>query len=334
MNKQITRGEWNRYVLKRPEANFLQSPEWGALHETLGSTVVREVVLQDGKVAGGWQGIVKNARRGRYLEVPGGPLLDWSNIGLARKAVNQMKKAAKEHKCVFIRIRPQAIDSEKHQSTLYKLGFKKAPMHLHAEHTSILDLTKTEEDILAGMRQQTRYEVKRADKQGITVSWQSGEAAVDEFYKIQKVTARLQKFVPSSLAFLRAEAQAFGDNIRIYRAEKDGVLLNLALVIFYGKEAVYHEAASTPFSRGLAGAYAVQWQAIRDAKEMGKTRYNFWGIAYSNDPKHRYAGVTTFKRGFGGEDVTYVAAHDLVLHPFRYKANWLIETIRRKKRKL
>ncbi|HRQ86733.1 MAG TPA: methicillin resistance protein, partial [Candidatus Saccharibacteria bacterium] len=61
---------------------------------------------------------------------------------------------------------------------------------------------------------------------------------------------------------------------------------------------------------------------------------NFWGIAYNDDPGHRYAGVTTFKRGFGGEDVTYIAAHDFILHSFRYKFNWLIETIRRKKRKL
>ncbi|HRQ86953.1 MAG TPA: peptidoglycan bridge formation glycyltransferase FemA/FemB family protein, partial [Candidatus Saccharibacteria bacterium] len=222
MNKPITRGEWGRYVLRRPEANFLQAPEWGTLHETLGSTVVRDVVLQDDKVVGGWQGIIKNARRGRYLEVPGGPLLDWSRPKIARQAVLQMQKVAKEHKCVFIRIRPQIVDNDKNQAALYKLGFKKAPMHLHAEHTSMLDLTKTEEELLAGMRQQTRYEVKRAAKQDITVSWQSGEAAVDEFYKIQKVTARRQKFVPSSLAFLRAEAQAFGEHIRIYRAEKDG----------------------------------------------------------------------------------------------------------------
>ena len=127
---------------------------------------------------------------------------------------------------------------------------------------------------------------------------------------------------------------AFGDKARIYRAEKDGVLLNLALVLFFGEEADYFEAASTPDSRQYPGAYAVQWQAIRDARDMGKTRYNFWGIAASDDPAHRYAGVTTFKRGFGGQDVSYVPAYDLVIDNLRYSKNWLIETMRKKRRKL
>lgn len=325
----IEGADWDAFVATYPEANFLQSSYWGVLHERLGMTIVRRILPG----AGGYQAIVKDARRGRYLEVPGAPLVDWSDGKAVDALLDDLRSIGKQHDCVFVRLRPQLVDTPESRSRLQSKGLRKAPMHLHAEHTTILDLTKSEEKLLEGMRRQTRYEVKRAAKQNIEVSWSNSETALDEFFSVQADTARRQGFIPPSQAFLAAQREAFGDALRIYRTEKDGTLLNLALVVFYGEEADYHEAASTLESRTYAGAYALQWQAIRDAKEMGMSRYNFWGIAYSSDPKHRYAGVTTFKRGFGGDDVTYVPAHDIVLSS-RYLKNWIIETIRRKKRKL
>ena len=320
---------WDRFVASYPEANFLQSSSWGELHKQLGMVVIRKILPS----GGGYQAIVKDAKRGRYLEVPGAPLVDWSNAQAVSALVDDLKATGKQHDCVFVRIRPQLIDTPENRACLQSSGLRKAPMHLHAEHTTILDLTKPEDTLLEGMRRQTRYEVKRATKQGIVVSWSNSAKVLDEFFSVQAETAQRQGFIPPSKSFLDAQRQAFGDALRIYRAEKDGKLLNLALIVFYGEEADYHEAASTPESRSYAGAYAIQWQVIRDAKQKGISRYNFWGIAYSSDPSHRYAGVTTFKRGFGGDDVTYVPAHDIVLSP-RYLKNWIIETIRRKKRKL
>lgn len=331
---ELDQAAWEGFTAGCPEANFLQSWQWGSLHVTLGDTVLRRGIELDGELLGVWQGIVKNARRGRYLEVPGGPLLDWTNEELVQRATAMIRLAAQEEGCVFARIRPQVEASTQSAAQFKVWGYRKAPMHLHAEHTNILDLRQAEVDMLTAMRRQTRYEVRRADKQGLMVSRSSGEVAIDEFIAVQADTARRQGFVPSSSVFLRQLAVVFGDNLHLYRAFKDGQLLNLALVIYSGAEADYYEAASTPESRAYAGAYALQWQAIRDAKAAGLARYNFWGIAYSNDPHHRYAGVTTFKRGFGGVDVTYIAAQDLVLRPLAYIKNWLIETARRKKRKL
>jgi lipid II:glycine glycyltransferase (peptidoglycan interpeptide bridge formation enzyme) len=99
-------------------------------------------------------------------------------------------------------------------------------------------------------------------------------------------------------------------------------------------EAVYHEAASTEESRKLPGAYALQWRVIRDAKDLGFKRYNLFGIAPPNTPNHRYAGVTTFKTGFGGEQIAYLPAHDLIIRPFRYKFVRVVEDIRKKRRHL
>lgn len=327
-------GMWNNLIKQFPVANFLQSWEWGEAHIPLGSAVVRRSVLQDGVVIGLFGGIVKNARRGRYLEVPGGPLIDWKNKELAKIVCDELKKIAKSNHCVFVRMRPQQLSDETSLTALRSIGFQRAPMHLHAEDTSIIDLSKDTEVLLTSMRQQTRYEIKRALKQGIVITRSHSQEAIDEFYDLQHSTAQRQNFVPSSHSSLRSYQQAFGKALTVYKAEKEGVLLNLALVITYEKEVDYFEAASSINGKKEPGAYGIVWQSIQDAKTIGALRYNLWGIAPDKAPNHRYRGVTIFKRGFGGDDVHYVPAHDLVINPFRYSFNYIVETVRKKRRKL
>lgn len=331
---KLDRAEYEAFLRERTEANFLQSWQWGAAHEALGDTVVRNGITEDGKVVAVWTGIVKDARRGRYLEVPGGPVMDWADEELASEVMARLKETSKKHACVFVRLRPQVAESAGMLARCSEMKLHRAPFHLHAEHTNILDITPSEDELLASMRRQTRYEVRRVEKRGVTVTASApGAAEIDEFYDLQADTARRHHFVQSPRNFFHALAAAFGEQLQLYRAEKDGTLLNLALVIHSGEEADYYEAASTLEARKEPGAYGVVWQAIREAKQRGQKRFNFWGIAYTDDPHHRYAGVTTFKRGFGGEDVSFVPAHDIVLKP-TYAKTWLIETIRKKRRKL
>jgi lipid II:glycine glycyltransferase (peptidoglycan interpeptide bridge formation enzyme) len=215
------------------------------------------------------------------------------------------------------------------------MGLKKSPMHLAAEHTVIINLAKSEDDILAGMRRQTRYEVRQATKRGIIVEKDDSEAIFREFHAVQAETARRQKFVPPSLKVLLAEREAFAGNIMIYVAKTaEGEPIAYGLIIKNGREADYYEAASTPLNRKLPGAYALLWQAIKDLKKEGYERFNLWGIAPAGQPHHRYAGVTTFKTGFGGDIVEYVPAHDMVISQFGYLKNLTVETIRRKRRHL
>ena len=96
----------------------------------------------------------------------------------------------------------------------------------------------------------------------------------------------------------------------------------------------YYEAASTDLNRKMPGAYALLWQVMKDLKAEGYERFNLWGIAPAGQPNHRYAGVTTFKTGFGGEVVEYVPAHDLVISKVRYMADFAFETLRKKRRHL
>ena len=330
----ISREDYTKFFDSRPEANFLQSWQWGETHKSLGDVVVREAISQNGQTVAIWTGIVKNARRGRYLEVPGGPLMDWQDKALVERVSDILRSTAKKYHCVFIRLRPQCPQSSQILATLKSIGARKAQMHLHAEHTNIIDIRPSESELLANMRRQTRYEVRRVEKRGLVVSYSAPTSEeIDEFYDLQAETARRHNFVQSPRRFFHALAENFADQLELYRVTKDGATVNLALVIYSGLEADYYEAASTIEARKEPGAYGAVWQAILRAKTKGCQKFNLWGIAYTSDPNHRYAGVTTFKRGFGGQDTVYAPAHDIVISP-AYLKTWLIETIRKKLRKL
>lgn len=313
------------------KTNFLQSPAWQKTNELIGHTVVVEKLNQKSPT----YMIVKNAKRGRYLEVPGGPVLNWDKPEELPNSIKEMLQIAKKHHCAFVRVRPQLLDTVENRALLKSLGGKIAPMHLAAEHTVILDLNKSEDELLANMRRQTRYEVRRANKLGITVESDNTEEIFKQFHKVQSETATRQHFVPPNLKTLLAEREAFGDNAKIYIAKTaECEPIAYGLILTYGDEAEYYEAASTDLNRKLPGAYALQWQIIRDLKKAGVKYYNLWGIAPPNQPRHRYAGVTTFKTGFGGETVAYIPAHDFVVSHLKYAPDYLIETLRKKRRHL
>lgn len=320
---------WQDVINTHEEANFLQSPAWAKTNELIGDKTITLEFENHGHALM----IVRNAKRGRYLEIPCGPLIDWQDSRLVRQVFDKIYAVAKENRCVFARLRPQLRKTPENLVLLQSLGLKPSPMHLAAEHTVIIDLTKSEDDLLKDMRRQTRYEVRRSDKEGIKVTKCSDEAAFKEFHSIQLATARRQNFVPPSFKLLMAEREAFDDNITIYKATKDAPIA-LGLIISDGHEAAYYEAASTDLNRKLPGAYAILWQAMKDLKAQGVKRFNLWGIAPPGQPNHRYAGVTTFKTGFGGEIVEYVPAHDLIISKPKYLKNLLVETMRKKKRHL
>lgn len=327
---------WEDFLATHEEANFLQSWYWGEFHGRLGHTVIREGFYKGDKLMGVMLAAVEPARRGRHLVVPGGPILDWSDEELVTAWASRLMAAAKEHNCVFARVRPQLLDTPENRKQFRMLGLRKSPMHLTADMTTQLDLSKTDEELRRAMRKGTKYELNRGLKMGIKVEVTKGTEFLDEFYNLQLETAKRQNFVPFSKKFLTEQFKVFAevDKVLMYRASHDGKLLAMAFIIFYGAEAAYHYGASTDLARKIPGAYAIQWEAIHEAQRRGCKRYNFWGVTSHGNTKHRFYGVSVFKRGFGGEDVSYLPAHDLVASPAKYPLTYGFETVRRKMRRL
>lgn len=316
---------------KYPERNFLQSEDWRKANELMGNHAILTKIENCGIMVG----IVKDARRGRYLEIPAGPLINWKSKKEREAAKKEILKIAKENHCVFARFRPQIKNTPENLALLKDLGAKKAPMHLAAEHTVMLDLEKDEDTLLSEMRRQTRYEVRRAKKLNIAVESSNSEEIFRKFREVQAKTAARQNFFPPNLKTLLAEREAFGKKAKIYVAKTEtGEPIAYGLILIGDVEAAYYEAASTDLNRKLPGAYALLWQVTLDLKKLGLKRFNLFGIAPKNSPNHRYAGVTTFKTGFGGEIVEFVPAHDFILNKFRYLPNLIIELVRKKRRHL
>lgn len=324
---------WESFVLARVEANFLQSWNWGEFHKNLGHEVERVGFWDEGKLLGVMLAIVERAKRGTYLTVPGGPLIDWENEKIVSEFKKMIEEMAGKYKCVFVRVRPQILETSENSRLFSDLGFRNAPMHLHAELTHQLDLIRSEEEILVGMRKTTRYEIKQAIKLGIEIRT-GGD--IDNFYDLQMETAKRQGFVPFNREFLKEQFKVFVEDgqVGLYTAWLGKTKLAQGMIIFYGQEADYHYGASSEEGRKYPGAYLIQWEAIKEAKKRGIARYNFWGVAPEGEKSHRFYGVSVFKRGFGGEDVAYLHARDLVIDWPRYAVNWGIETTRKWMRKV
>lgn len=326
------KSEWESFIATHPEANFLHSWGWGEFLQKINHKIVRIGFFNQDKLVGAVLFIVEDARRGRYGVVPAGPIIDWPNKKLVETVFSTIRELGAQNKCAFVRVRPQLVSDSKEVSYFKEFGFKPAPMHLHAELTWQLDLTQTEDEILAGMRKNTRYEIRQAKKKGIIVKRSQDPASIDRFYEIQLETAQRHGFVPFSKTYLKEQFKVFAarDNVVLFEAYSGDKLLSQAYIIFYGQEAAYHFGTSTDENRNLPGAYAAQWEAIKEAKKRGMSRYNFWGVTEVDQTKHRFYGVSVFKRGFGGEEVSYLHAQDLVIKKGRYLINSLVEHIRKR----
>lgn len=326
---------WEAFVTSLPEANFLQSWNWGVFHQLLGKRVLRLAVLKDSLQVGAIQIVKEEAKRGTYLAVAGGPLINWADKELVSAVLAELRNIGSNEQAQFIRFRPQAVITSELTTLLSELEVTPSPMHLTADLTLQLDLTQSIDEILAGMRKNTRYEVRRVEKLGITVRTSQDPTEIRQLHDDQLYLAEKHGFVPFSYEFWHEQFLAFAaDNqVMLFHSYLEEQRLASAFIIFYNQEAVYHYGTSTEANGKLPGSYACQWAAIQEAKLRGCTRYNFWGIAPQEATDHRFAGVSTFKRGFGGEEVAYLPAHDLALSS-SYQFIRGFELVRKKLRKL
>lgn len=328
--------EWDAFVTTHPEANFLHAWKWGEFHRSRGKQVVRRGVYISDSLVGVYEGVVETARRGTHLSVAGGPIVDWGSKDVVQLLRDDMRQQAVKAKCAFVRVRPQLELSNDALQQFNRLGFVPAPMYLSVELAGVLDLRNSEEEILKGMRQRLRRALRKAEKNDISVETSTNPDDIAEFYQIQLQTAGRHGFVSFSEDFLKKQFAAFAESGQavLYTARYNGEVLAQNFMIFYGNEASYHYGVSTELGTKLSGAPLLHMQAMRDARERGIERYNFWGIVDEDDTDHRFYGVSVFKRGFGVDELRYVPAHDLVISPVKYAVTKLIETVRRKRRKV
>jgi len=367
--REVTdRNAWDTFVKKHSPNIFLQSWDFGQFHAEMGDRPYYVGVFEGETIIAVALVILIRAKRAVYYACAAGPILDREaypqtdvgepvEITIIREITDFLKKRAELNDASFLRWRPGMPKSEETESHFRKLGFRQAPLHLHAERTWVLDVTPDEETLLKNMRKNTRYAVRRAEKDGVTVRKSVSPEDVQILFDLQQETVERQKFVPFSLEYFQKLSKAFNpphefsplirggvdregadgegvtDGAVMFTAEYEGKPIAAAMINYYGDMAVYHYAASASQYAKLPGAYIILWEAIKEAKARGCRYFNFWGIVGDDQESHPWHGLSRFKKGFGGEEVWYLHAQDYPLS-WRYWINWAIERYRKWKRGL
>ena len=323
---------WDNFIVSHEEANFLQSWDFYEFHKSRGKQIVRKIALnENNKILAAYAGVVETAKRGTYLAIAGGPILDWQDHRLVQAIFDDIKQEGKSHHCVFVRIRPQLELSDKSLKLMQNLGLKKAPMYLSVEYAGILDLAKSEDEILQNASQGFRRKLRKAEKAGITIEKSEDPKIVHKFYELEVKHAKRQGFVAFSEDFLTKQFKAFAKNheVTMYTAKLGNEILAQNFMIFYGNEASYHYGVSSDLSTKYSAAPLLHLEAMRDARARKITRYNLWGIVGPNETSHRFYGVSEFKRSFGCEELKYTPAHDYVINKPKYLITKIVETLRK-----
>lgn len=322
---------WEKALEAYSPHSFLQSWQWGEAQKALSQKIWRLGIYQENILKGVAFVYKITAKRGVFLFCPHGPLLDWSKKDYFVSLVNFLKNLGKKEKADFIRIAPLAKSGGEAKELFSQNGFKDAPVHMmHPELAWLLDITKSEEELLKEMEKRTRYSIRKAEKDAVTVKVSNKIDELDIFYKMYLETAKRQKFVPFSKNYVKREFEIFSqdDKILLFTAYYQNEAIATAMIVFDNDSAFYHHGASIRKYSNVPAAALIQWSAIKEAKKRNLKYYNFWGIVENNNKNHPWHGLSKFKRGFGGFSEGYLHVQDLPLTK-KYILNYTIEKIRK-----
>jgi len=253
-----------------------------------------------------------------------------------RELSEQIKKIAKENNSIFYRLELDIAKNEpSHSATPPLRPFQKSFEEMQPEHTLTLDLTKSEEELLSQMKQKGRYNIKVAQKNEIKIHFGTGQDDIDDFYKLYEQTGKRHRITYRDKSYFEKLVEILSEKgyCRVYTAQKSisgkKIILSAMIVVYSGKTAIYMFGASNDEYKNMMAPYLLQWTAIQDSKAEKYINYDFFGIAPDDNPRHPWAGVTRFKRQFGGGLVQIEGSYDLILKPVAYQLFKIAEKIRR-----
>ncbi len=188
--------------------------------------------------------------------------------------------------------------------------------------TLILDLSKSQAELLAAMHPKTRYNIRLAEKKGVKIF--ADNSRIEEFLRLLKITTERDAFRGHSDNYYRAMAAYDPNFIKLFLAEYEGRIIAGGLFCFYGNGVTYLHGASDNADRSVMAPFLLQWTLINEAQNSAHKYYDFYGISETKWP-----GVTRFKTGFGGEVVDYPGTFDYILNNFWYRVYNIIRRLRR-----
>jgi len=302
--------------------SFIQSWNWGEFSKKMGQKIYRLGIYQNTNagttMVGIALGILIKAKRGKYLHFRHGPVINWKDQELVKFVLDYFEKLAKTEGASFVRISPLITYSQVKQLPELMKRSKTSQMHnVDSEETWILDLNKTEEELLANMRKNTRYSIRKAEKMGVKIIKTKDSKYLDEFWNIMMDTVKRQKWTFYSKEYIKNEFEIFAqdDKALLFLASYNNKLIAGSMFIYDHNQSAYHHSGALTEFRNVPASYMIQWEAIKEAKARGLKRHNFWGLPLTKnnqlDMHDPWTGVGLFKVGFGGHAERWAHARDI-----------------------
>jgi lipid II:glycine glycyltransferase (peptidoglycan interpeptide bridge formation enzyme) len=307
----------------------LQSWAWGQFRQKMGITVEKIVAGNQDKPDGCWQMT--------FHKIPGTPY----TVGYFPKGpavtefmLSKLKEVARKHHAIFIQIEPNIINPENNPD----YSFQRPESDLVASHrplftkyTFILDLTKSEEELLKAMHPKTRYNLKIAAKHNVIVKEDSSPEAFNEYLRLEAETTSRQKFYAHAQMYHRSmwDIMHQAGIAKLWTARAGNEVL-AAWILFLWKDTIYYPyGASSRNKRETMAPNLLLWEIAKWGKANGFKKFDLWGaIGPDPDPNDPWYGFHRFKAGYNPQMIEFIGSFDLVINPFLYKLYCLADTVR------
>ncbi len=301
--------------------------------------------------------------------IPKGPVLDWADTALCQQFFAALHRLLRARRVAVLRVDPDlpetitapgadadeegtepapaevSAEASASLGNLYSvaegravieqlraLGFRRVEDSIQPRRTIAIDLTADEKTIALRQKPKWRYNAGLAARKGVMVREATTLEDLQRWYTLMGVTSERDRFAVHTFEYYQKawEAMRAANQARLLLAEHQGKLLAGIYVTLVGREGIYLYGASGNEGRNLMPNHLLQWEAMKWCKAQGATLYDLWGIADSADPNDPMAGVSRFKRGWGGQTVRYIGSFDYVYSPLGYWAMTTGMSLRKK----
>jgi lipid II:glycine glycyltransferase (peptidoglycan interpeptide bridge formation enzyme) len=309
---------------------FLQSPAWADVQRSLGRTVHQE----SGR---GWSFLAVEEKNpaGKVLYAPYGPVA--SSLEAFDAALAALVATARSCGAVFVRIEPVSAGLEMPAAAeLSRRGLQPAPVNQQPELSWIVDLDGDFNDVLGAMKPVNRNLYRNIHKKGVTFRASQDPDDIRILLNFLHMTARRNGFKPQSDEYLTQVAASLmpAGAATLFIAELHGGPIAAAFVYDSADTRTYAHAALNDSHRKLSAGIPLLVTLMADAKDRGLKHVDLWGVAPADQPSHKWAGFTAFKKSFGGREVAYPGTWDLPVKKLRYNAYQVARKLRDRLRAL
>jgi peptidoglycan pentaglycine glycine transferase (the first glycine) len=334
------RDAWQAFLGATASGDFLHDWAWADVAAFDGQPQRRYVLEEGGALVGLAAAQVRTLPGGRsFWYVPHGPVLDYGDARAAdrlRAMAIGLREAGRAGKAIAVKLEPRLPDGDPAVAAFRQRGLRETGDTLQVGQTRVVALAD-DDALLAGFDKDTRYAVRRAEREGVTVTTvtdASDTDAIDALHELVGETQRRAGFPMPPLDRYRVawRSLAGAGRAAILEARREGDLLASGMVVIEGRRSYYLFSGSRREERGEPkryASYALQWAMLRIARDRGADEHDLWGVAPPDaGPEHAWHGVGLFKKGFGGREIRWAGSWDVVVDPTLYRLRRTLSSAR------